>query len=260
MATLEHDGTTLSYDDNGAVGAPAFVFVHGWCCNRSFFAPQYEHFGRDHRAISVDLRGHGESGAAKDGDYSIEAFARDIAALIEALDLAPAVVVGHSLGGVITTQLAASRPELVAAAVLVDVAPMVISAELRPLFDGLLDAMNSDGHAAARASLVEGMFLPTDDAERKAWISDAMASVPREVATPAIAGILAIGDGPLAAVTCPILSIGSAAPTHEPAQLKGANPKIAIGQTVGSGHFNQLEVPDQINAMIEQFLRINAPL
>ncbi|MEY2426486.1 MAG: hypothetical protein QOI61_2058 [Actinomycetota bacterium] len=250
---------TLSYDDNGKGGVPAFVFVHGWCCNRSFFAPQYEHFGRDARAVAVDLRGHGESAPAADGDYSIAALAGDVAALIEELDIAPAVVVGHSLGGVVTTQLAASRPDLVAAAVLVDVAPMVIAAELQPIFDGLMAQLKGSDGEAARAALVDGMFLPSDDADRRAEIARAMASTPHDVAVPAIAGIMTVGGGALAAVTCPIVSIGSAAPTHEPAALKAVNPSVVIGQTVGAGHFNQLEVPDQVNAMIEQFLRVSLP-
>jgi pimeloyl-ACP methyl ester carboxylesterase len=51
--------------------------------------------------------------------------------------------------------------------------------------------------------------------------------------------------------------IGAAWPTDAPADLRGACPKITIGQTVGAGHFNQLEVPDQVNRMIERFLAIN---
>ncbi len=251
--------STLSYDDNCKPGAPAFVFVHGWCCDRSFFAPQYEHFGRYARAVAVDLRGHGKSAPAADGDYSIAAFAGDVAALIEERVIAPAIVVGHSLGGVITTQLAASRPDLVAAAVLVDVAPMIIAAEMQPILERLFGRFRGPDGEAARAALVDGMFLPTDDVERRAEISRAMAATPHDVAVAAIEGVLTVGAAPLAAVTCPIVSIGAAAPMHESAAMKAVNPNIVIGQTVGSGHFNQLEVPDQVNAMIEQFLRVSLP-
>jgi pimeloyl-ACP methyl ester carboxylesterase len=45
MATIVHKGVELVYDDQGA-GTPAFVFIHGWTCDRSFFAPQAEHFAR----------------------------------------------------------------------------------------------------------------------------------------------------------------------------------------------------------------------
>jgi hypothetical protein len=45
MATIVHKGVELVYDDQGA-GTPAFVFIHGWTCDRSFFAQQAEHFAR----------------------------------------------------------------------------------------------------------------------------------------------------------------------------------------------------------------------
>ena len=258
MPTLEHEGVTLAYDDNGGAASPAFLFVHGWTCDRSFFAPQFEHFGRDHRVVALDLRGHGESSPAKDGDYAIPTFANDVAALIEHLDIAPAVVVGHSLGGVIITQLTASRPDLVAAAVLVDPAPMVMSAELRPIVEELFAEIAGPDGEQTRARIVEGMFMQSDDADRRAAIVKTMAAVPQDIAAPAIGGLLTFdGAAALAAVTRPIASIGSDGPINDAAAMKALNPSILIGQTLGAGHFHQLEVPDQMNAMIEQFLRIS---
>jgi hypothetical protein len=60
----------------------------------------------------------------------------------------------------------------------------------------------------------------------------------------------------LSSATVPVLSIGSASPANSTADLRQAFPAITIGQTVGSGHFIQLEVPGQVNAMIERFLTI----
>jgi pimeloyl-ACP methyl ester carboxylesterase len=65
------------------------------------------------------------------------------------------------------------------------------------------------------------------------------------------------GAGALAQATVPVLSIGSAVPSNASADLRRLCPAITVGQTVGSGHFNQLEVPDQVNAMIERFLAVN---
>jgi pimeloyl-ACP methyl ester carboxylesterase len=50
MATIMRNGVNLAFEDRGA-GKPAFVFVHGWTCDRSFFAPQAEHFARRHRVV-----------------------------------------------------------------------------------------------------------------------------------------------------------------------------------------------------------------
>jgi len=73
MATIMRNSVKLAFEDRGA-GKPAFVFVHGWTCDRSFFAPQAEHFAQRHRVVSVDLRGHGESDKPQ-GAYPVGAYA-----------------------------------------------------------------------------------------------------------------------------------------------------------------------------------------
>ena len=80
MTVLQRDGVKLAYVDEGK-GEPAFVFMHGWTCNRSYFKPQHDHFKAKHRVVSVDLRGHGESDKPK-GPYPIRQYADDVAWLI----------------------------------------------------------------------------------------------------------------------------------------------------------------------------------
>src|SRR6266446_1002021 len=80
MSTIVRDGIKLAFEDHGA-GKPAFVFVHGWTCDRSFFVPQAGHFAPRHRVVSVDLRGHGESDKPP-GPYPIAAYADDIAYIV----------------------------------------------------------------------------------------------------------------------------------------------------------------------------------
>src|SRR5262245_6983189 len=128
MATIVHQGIKLAYEDRGA-GKPAFVFVHGWTCDRSFFAPQAAYFARRHRVVSVDRRGHGESDKPQ-GPYTRAQDAADIAYVIEHLGLGPVVAVGHSQGGLTVLQLAADYPDRVAAIVMVDPAPFVFPPDL----------------------------------------------------------------------------------------------------------------------------------
>jgi pimeloyl-ACP methyl ester carboxylesterase len=253
MATIP-----LSYDDNGKSGSPAFVFVHGWTCDRSFFAPQYDHFGRTSRAIAVDLRSHGKTPTVDDGDYAIASYAGDVAAVIESLDVGPAVVVGHSLGGVVACALAAARPELVAAVVMVDPAPFIWPEGLKPVFENFHLTLGGPDGEATRAAMVDAMFMASDDPARKSDIVETMVRHPVAEARQMLGDLFAF-DGPvaLAAVQCPIASIGSDGPVNDAAAMKSINPRLLLSQTLGSGHFNQLEVPDQVNAMIERFLRIS---
>ena len=101
------------------------------------------------------------------------------------------------------------------------------------------------------------MFLPTDTARRDEIISG-MTKLPPAVAAAALRGIDRYdGVAALGAVAVPLLTIGAASPTDSAADLRAACPTITVGQTVGAGHFNQLEVPDQVNLMIERFLAVN---
>src|SRR5262245_56909734 len=139
MATIVRNGISLAYDDRGA-GDPAIVFVHGWTCDRSAFAPQAEHFARRHRVVSVDLRGHGESDKPH-GPYPILTHAEDLAYIIAHLGLGKVVAVGHSMGGLTILQLAAAYPDHVAAIGMVDPAPFVRPPERRARSEAMLAAM-----------------------------------------------------------------------------------------------------------------------
>src|SRR3989304_4782272 len=72
------------------------------------------------RAVAFDLRGMGESDPARDGDYSVDAMVRDLAALTDALGLRRYHLVGHSFAGAVVSAAAAAFPDRVAGLVLVD--------------------------------------------------------------------------------------------------------------------------------------------
>lgn len=99
------DTTTLSLHSWGPDDAPLVVLVHGLGLSVESWGVVPELLAADHRVVAYDLRGHGHSGRAAGGDYSLDAHAADLAAVLTALDR-PAVVVGHSLGGGIVVQAA----------------------------------------------------------------------------------------------------------------------------------------------------------
>ena len=243
----------LKYDAAGA-GDPALLFLHGWCCDRSFFAPQFDYFSHTHRVLSVDLPGHGES--AVPNEYSIEAFASETAELTHALRLGRSVVFGHSIGAMVALALAQQDAEAVGAVALID--PPPLSKEVWKGFSAqLISSFEGPDGPAGRRQFVEQMFLPTDDQTRRTEIIQTMTSVPNDIAIPLVRAIAAF-DAMAALRDCkvPVLTISSAVPTNDAASLLDANPTITLGQTVGAGHFLQLEVPEQVNPMIERFLAI----
>ena len=252
MPTIVRNGIKLVFEDRSA-GKPAFVFVHGTSCNRSFFAPQAEHFARGHRVVSVDLRGHGESDKPP-GPYPIAAYADDIAYIIEQVGLSKVVAVGHSMGGVIVLQLAAAHPGSVAAIVMVD-PPLVFSPDRRAVMEAMVAATEA-GDDEPRSQWIKNMFLPTSDRRLMEEVLAVMLSAPPDVAASAVRGVLEFDSQAAAALcTAPALHLAASPPRMPPASIRERLPNIVDGCTVGAGHFNQLEVPDQVNAMIEAFLR-----
>jgi pimeloyl-ACP methyl ester carboxylesterase len=254
MATITRDGIKLAYEERGT-GTPAFVLIHGWTCDRSYFAPQAEHFGKRHRVVSVDLRGHGESDKPR-GNYPITAYADDIAHLIDQLKLGKVIAVGHSMGGITVLQLAAAYPDRVAGIVMVDPAPLTFPPELRAGVEAMVNAIEAGDQGPRRQFIENHLFLPTSDRALVKRVADQMCSAPDHVAAAAMRGILAFdGVGTAARCKVPALHIAATPPLNPPHLMSQWMPTVVNGMTVGAGHFNQLEAAPQMNAMIEAFMR-----
>ncbi|MFJ7206708.1 alpha/beta fold hydrolase [Streptomyces sp. NPDC098789] len=119
---VEVAGRALRYTDFGGPGEPLLA-LHAHFMEGRTFAGLARELAPRWRVIAPDQRGHGDSDRAP--EYSREGYVADAAAVLEHLMLGPAVVLGHSLGGVNAYQLAARRPELVRAVVVEDVGAVV---------------------------------------------------------------------------------------------------------------------------------------
>lgn len=258
MQQLSRDGVTLAYEEAGS-GAPPLVFVHGFGSDHTSFAPQVERFRAAHRVVAVDLRGHGASDAPQQ-DYTIAGFADDVAWLCEQLGLYRPLVVGHSMGGLVALELGARRADLVAGIALLD-APVCAPAPLLEGLAGLAQALRGPHYqAAVRGFIEQAIFLPTDDADVKARVLAVVDRMPQHVMV-AEMDELARYDSAAVTAACavPALLITAAFPLADVARARELCPTLQVGQTVGAGHFHQLLVPQQVNAMLERFLATAAP-
>ncbi|CCH31310.1 alpha/beta hydrolase [Actinosynnema sp. NPDC047251] len=127
------DRPTLAYTDSGGAGTPVLA-LHGTFGRGAVFARLATDLAGRARVVAPDQRGHGHSGRA--ADYGRDEFVADAADLLDHLDLGPAVVLGHSSGGITAYQLAARRPDLVSALVVEDVGPVMGPPEVpHPVLD-----------------------------------------------------------------------------------------------------------------------------
>ena len=119
-------GVTLVGDLWGAGGDPFVLMTHGggqtrhsWGSTAAMLA------ARGYEVLSLDMRGHGDSGWSPDGVYQIERYAADVAAVVRRRAAGPAVLIGASMGGLASLVAAPELREQVAALILVDVAARV---------------------------------------------------------------------------------------------------------------------------------------
>jgi pimeloyl-ACP methyl ester carboxylesterase len=100
-------------------GRPPIVFIHGFGCAHSDWDAQVAHLSLRHQTVAVDLRGHGASPGTPD-ECSIERYGADVAEVMQALALPPAVLVGHSMGCRVVVEAAVQAANRVAGVALVD--------------------------------------------------------------------------------------------------------------------------------------------
>ncbi len=165
------DGRTLSGLRWGQA-PPRVALLHGAGLNAHTWDTTLLNLGLP--ALALDLPGHGDSSWRDDAAYVGRVLAPDVAAALDAWTDGPQVLVGHSLGGLTAAAVAASRPDLVARVVIVDITPGIDPtagpAQLRAFFAGptdwatreeLVEKALSFGLGGSREAAERGVFLNT---------------------------------------------------------------------------------------------------
>ena len=108
--TFDTGDIQLNYVEGGAKGQPAMVLLHGLTGWWQAYKEDFDVYGKDWHIYAVDMRGHGRSGKPKTG-YSLPDYAGDLITFLKEVVGDPVVLVGHSLGALVTLTVAHLAPE-----------------------------------------------------------------------------------------------------------------------------------------------------
>jgi pimeloyl-ACP methyl ester carboxylesterase len=119
---VEVDGLKLHVQDYGTAGKPQMLCVHGSAAHAHWFDFVASGLTDDFHVLAPDLRGHGDSewDRAANPEYNYDRYAADLHELCEKLDLRDFILIGHSMGGLVSTVYAATYPGRARAFIMVD--------------------------------------------------------------------------------------------------------------------------------------------
>jgi pimeloyl-ACP methyl ester carboxylesterase len=241
----------LMVRDSGETGAPAIVFVHGLGGNGGQWALQLDHLQGRRRTVALDLRGHGDSDPADDGQYEISALATDVAAVADQLPLRRFILVGHSLGAAVAIRYAAEHPGRVEGLVLVDPSgdqTRLPKADAAAFLRALRAAPTSEIESSFRQLLVGG------DRDAASWVlEDLRLTDEAAAAGMAAAGLeysplpdLARYPGPKVAIVSQLNSL--------PISLHRLVGDLHVQFVAGAGHWLMMDRPAAFNQLLDDFI------
>lgn len=258
MITLVQDAE-IACDDVGS-GLP-IVFLHAFPLNRTMWAPQVSALAADYRCIAPDVRGIGESSPTP--PFTVDRFADDAVAILDALDIQRAVFAGLSMGGYVAFSVWRRHAPRVRALVLADTRAAADTPEAAARRRHLIDVARAEGSTAVANLQIAGL-VGKSTRERRPDIYD---SVHRMIAQAPVGGIVggleallgrADSTTLLRTITVPTLLIAgeqdAITPPKEMGRMAAEIPGARFEVLAEAGHLSNVERPGAFNTVLTEFL------
>jgi pimeloyl-ACP methyl ester carboxylesterase len=253
---ISADGVSIAYEVRGE-GVPALVFVHGWCCDRSYWSEQLPHFAKKYKVVAIDLAGHGDSGLNRK-EWTMGAFGEDVVAVVNKLNLDQVVLVGHSMGGFVILEAARQLPQLVIGLVGVDTLHDFQKKLTQEQIDDWVTPLHADFVEGTR-NFVRTMFTPNSDSTLVEKIVADVSSAPQEVGLGALEGYIDFQNNEiirvLQEVKAPITCINSDMNPTNIETNQHHSPAFKAKIMSGVGHLNMIEDPETFNRLLEETIQ-----
>jgi pimeloyl-ACP methyl ester carboxylesterase len=253
---------SLIYDEAGR--GDCVVLIHGHPFDRTLWEPQVAALRDDFRVLAPDLRGFGESPVTP-GSVTMREYAADIEGLLDELGIMRAAIVGLSMGGLVTMELAVSQPERYWAIGLVATTAEPVTPQERATRLERADAVERDGLTVLVDYMHTGLYGPACPPAVRARVDAMMSKAPPAGAAAALRGRARRPDYRplLAGLDIPALVCsGSADPWSDhavTAEIAGCVKRPEVLVIDGAGHLPNLEAEREFNRALRAFLQAHAP-
>ncbi|UCG62959.1 MAG: alpha/beta hydrolase [Candidatus Zixiibacteriota bacterium] len=246
------DGVMIHYKSYGE-NDRAVVFVHGWSCDGSYWVRQVEAFKDEYQVVTIDLAGHGNSGADRE-EWTMGRFGDDVAAVVNSLGLKEVILVGHSMGGAVCIEASRRLPQKVIATVGADTYQDLSRAGRTEESDAFIAPFRQDFVGTTRG-FVRGMFGPDADTLLVEQVVEDMSQADSTIGLACFEGFAAYDfSGAMSDMRKPVRAINA---DMWPTDVEG-NQRVAESFEVdiieGIGHFVQLEAPEEFNVRLRRVL------
>ena len=258
------------YVNRAGRGSPPLVFVHGFGCAWNDWEAQFARFQASTTVVACDLRAHGAT-PGEPAECSIEQYGADVAELLAEPQLAPAVLIGHSMGCRVVLQCCRVAPALVSGIVLLD-GSRVGSGDPAAAERAIAAQLEGDGYERFTRSFFEEMFVESSDPVVKAAIIERSQRLPAEAGRALMTRLVGWDarelESALDSIRVPLMAVQTTMLGADRRRLAFSGeqssswldlvrqhvPGVRIEILTGLGHFPHIEAHDIVSGLIADFI------
>jgi len=246
------DGTKLSYTDSGS-GDSSLVFIHGWNIDQSYWDQQVAYFSPRYRVVTITLPGYGGTKPHPEG-CSPEIYAKDIAVLIDSLDLDHAVLIGHSMSGAMIAATAAMRPKKTAGIIGIDNFTgygFKPSPEEKKAIAAVYTEMREHYSRVMKEYTNQYLFSPSTDSASRNRILNSFLSADSTFSVDCLEQLEEYPlDSLLLSLHRPLYLVNSDFHPNDTASFRNAGIELHFYNVGSTGHYPMIETPEQFNQLL----------
>ena len=243
---------------------PAILFVHGFPLDHTMWEGQFDEFAATHRVIAPDLRGFGQSDVSEE-TVSMEQFADDLYALLQAMNVAtPIVLCGLSMGGYIAWEFVRKYPEALQGLILCDTKATADTAEGVTNREKMAKLVLRHGPESISDAMLPSLICKATFQERPELPQKIKTFIERTEVAGIVAALRGMAQRPdstdlLPQIDCPCLVLvgedDQLSPVDVMRSIADALPDADFAVIEDAGHMAPLENASATNAVIRRFLQ-----